>query len=287
MDTEGGGASLRLENEKLRYENDNLKIRLGLMKENFDLKSKLQTSALTSDTLRESTGRNTTIQWQDIVDEDRFKHELHQSDKHPHRTSSPVNLESYTKSCMCTVPREHEETASCSYVMSQKVKDPERLVGEIAFQLDRRILSYVFQGQNRLYGFTVLNIRDKIIQVSTHPLTGKVDEGYRLQLSQRYTELMAKLKQLGYSMTLHPPFTEFIINTYGILKQRADSYSTRELGYNRWLEDNKQQSNLNSPDFLRRVVINAAPSKLLKDLLLLFSCLSFMARQDGKPLFLW
>uniref|UniRef100_A0A8C7L9T9 Speriolin C-terminal domain-containing protein n=2 Tax=Oncorhynchus kisutch TaxID=8019 RepID=A0A8C7L9T9_ONCKI len=274
MDTEGGGASLRLENEKLRYENDHLKIMLDLMKENFHLKSKLQTSALTSDNLRESTGRNTTIQWQDIVDEDRFKHELHQSSRHPHRTSSPVNLESYTKSCMCTDPREHEETASCSYVMSQKVKDPERLLGEIAFQLDRRILSYVFQGQNRLYGFTVLNIRDKIIQVSTHPLTGKVDEGYRLQLSQRYTELMAKLKQLGYSMTLHPPFTEFIINTYGILKQRADSYSARELGYN-------------SPDFLRRVVINSAPSKLLKDLLLLFSCLSFMARQDGKPLFLW
>ncbi|XP_038832261.1 speriolin-like protein [Salvelinus namaycush] len=175
---------------------------------------------------------------------------------------------------MCTDPREHEDTASCSYVMSQKVKDPERLVGEIAFQLDRRILSYVFQGQNRLYGFTVLNIRDKIIQVSTHPLTGKVDEGYRLQLSQRHAELMAKLKQLGYSMTLHPPFTEFIINTYGILKQRADSYSAQELGYN-------------SPDFLRRVVINTAPSKLLKDLLLLFSCLSFMARQDAKPLFLW
>ncbi|KAM9404291.1 uncharacterized protein ACWYII_028239 isoform 2-T2 [Salvelinus alpinus] len=230
MDTEGGGASLRLENEKLRYENDDLKIMLGLMKENFDLKSKLQTSALTSDTLRKSTGRNTTIQWQDIVDEDRFKHELHQSSKHPHRTSSLVNLESYTKSCMCTDPREHEDTASCSYVMSQKV--------------------------------------------STHPLTGKVDEGYRLQLSQRHAELMAKLKQLGYSMTLHPPFTEFIINTYGILKQRADSYSAQELGYN-------------SPDFLRRVVINTAPSKLLKDLLLLFSCLSFMARQDGKPLFLW
>ncbi|XP_052365210.1 speriolin-like protein [Oncorhynchus keta] len=273
MDTEGGGASLRLENEKLRYENDHLKIMLDLMKENFNLKSKLQTSALTSDTLRKSTGRNTTIQWQDIVDEDRFKHELHQSPRHPHRTSSPVNLESYTKSCMGTDPREHEETASCSYVMSQKVKDPERLLGEIAFQLDRRILSYVFQGQNRLYGFTVLNIRDKIIQVSTHPLTGRWTRATGSSCPS-YTELMAKLKQLGYSMTLHPPFTEFIINTYGILKQRADSYSARELGYN-------------SPDFLRRVVINSAPSKLLKDLLLLFSCLSFMARQDGKPLFLW
>ncbi|XP_034145011.1 speriolin-like protein [Esox lucius] len=158
--------------------------------------------------------------------------------------------------------------------MSQKVKDPERLLGEISFQLDRRILSYIFQGQARLYGFTVLNLRDKIVQVSTHPLTGKVDEGYRLQLSQRHIELMDRLNQLGYSTILHPPFTEFIINTYGILKQRPDSYSTQELGYN-------------SPDFLRRVVINASPSKLLKDMLLLLNCLCYMSRLDGKPLFLW
>ncbi|KAJ3598075.1 hypothetical protein NHX12_001589 [Muraenolepis orangiensis] len=258
--------------EQLRQENDHL-IMLLLAKQNQKLRAKSFVSS-GEDVLKEpeaSSGREPTTGIQDALDESKFRRDLQPSGlKAVHRTSSLVNFESFIKSSAHTEPRVKPESS-----VSGTVKDSERLVGEIAFQLDRRILSHVFQSQTRIYGFTVLNIPDKIIQLSTHPLTGRVDKGFRRHLSQRYTDLMGRLSQLGYNGALHPLFTEFVINTYGILRQRPDSRSPRDV------------MDYNNADALREVIVSTAPGNLVKDLLLLLSCLSDMARRDGKPLLLW
>lgn len=85
---------------------------------------------------------------------------------------------------------------------------------------------------------------------------------------------MMQLNHLGYKATLHPVFIEFIVNTYGILKEKPDKYSNQAIDYN-------------NPDFARKVIMTTAPEKLQKDLLVVLTCLCFMAERDRKPLILW
>ncbi|XP_007946871.1 speriolin-like protein [Orycteropus afer afer] len=147
-----------------------------------------------------------------------------------------------------------------------------RIVGEIAFQLDRRILAYVFPGVTRLYGFTVSNIPEKIKQTSIKSLDGSVDEKKLRELTHRYLTLTARLEKLGYNRDVHPVFSEFLINTYGILKQRPD------------LRAHPLHS---SPAALRKLVIDIVPPKFLGDSLLLLNCLCELSKEDSKPLFAW
>ncbi|CAK7319444.1 Speriolin-like protein [Vulpes lagopus] len=146
-----------------------------------------------------------------------------------------------------------------------------RIVGEIAFQLDRRILAYVFPGLTRLYGFTVANIPEKIKQTCIKSLDGSVDQTRLRELTQRYAALTARLERLGYNREVHPEFSEFLINTYGILRQRPDL----------------RASPPRSPAALRKLLIDVLPPKFLGDSLLLLSCLCELAKEDRKPLFAW
>uniref|UniRef100_M3Y7D1 Spermatogenesis and centriole associated 1 n=1 Tax=Mustela putorius furo TaxID=9669 RepID=M3Y7D1_MUSPF len=149
----------------------------------------------------------------------------------------------------------------------------ERLVGEIAFQLDRRILSSIFPERVRLYGFTVSNIPEKIIQASLNPSDHKLDEELCQTLTQRYVSIMNRLQSLGYNGRVHPALTEQLVNAYGILRERPELAASEGGSY--------------SMDFLQRVLVETVHPSMLSDALLLLSCLSQLAHDDGKPMFIW
>ncbi|CAG6015584.1 unnamed protein product [Menidia menidia] len=290
MSSGSSSAATKAKNQQLMQENDQLKSVLNLLKENMELRARMQ--SWNDETLEEFTGTKSSCLGQSSINERRFKRDLQQTKtEHEHRTSSPIDFKTLLQ---CSAHKDTEEAAevnSCRADVPVSVtglfltafydpqdlcffpkKSPPRMFGEIAYQLDRRILSYIFQAHERLYGFTLFNIPEKI--VSTHPLTGKVDEGYQLHLTQRYVDLMDRLSQLGYKPGLHPSFSEFIVNTYGILKGRPSKNSS-------------SGADCNSPDFLRKLIMSTAPKKLQKDLLLLLTCLCDMAVKDEKPLLLW
>ncbi|XP_043847080.1 speriolin [Dromiciops gliroides] len=149
----------------------------------------------------------------------------------------------------------------------------ERLVGEIAFQLDRRILSNIFPERVRLYGFTVSNIPEKIIQASLNTSNHKLDEELCQTLTQRYVSVMNRLQSLGYNGRVHPGLTEQLVNAYGILRERPELAASEGGSY--------------TMDFLQRVIAETVPPSILTDALLLLSCLHQLSQDDGKPMFIW
>ncbi|KAM4020018.1 speriolin-like isoform 3-T3 [Anomaloglossus baeobatrachus] len=170
------------------------------------------------------------------------------------------------KAQIITPPGQHKK----DHNDPEKVKKCQRIVGEIAFQLDRRILCAIFLEQQRLYGYRVPYIKEKIIEVTTSPTTGKVDEKLRSELYQRYNHIMDELRKLGYNPAVHPHFTEYMVNTYGITKDR--NARTKDL------------SSYNDPQYLNKMITECMSSDIVKDIIIILNCLVYFAREDGKSL---
>ncbi|XP_063054580.1 speriolin-like protein [Engraulis encrasicolus] len=353
--------SMRVENERLRRENEELKLVLALVKENQDLRSKLYgnntDTSVEQEPVPTAGGRVASVDeheepvatapsplpkarsvtWDISLDNGSFSTSVL---KEPFRTSSPLETSVTRKSSpletsvtrksspmetnVTRKPSPLETSVTRKSALKSSRRDPKqrseeskveaRVVGEIAFQLDRRILALIFQEQHRLYGFTVQNIADKITQVSTHPVTGEVDKCVRARLCERHLAVTERLGRLGYDMAVHPALSELLVNTYGILRQRPDPQHS-EPQHSDTQHSDPQQSDADSesnppldrsseqqrseagsesrrhdyscPEVLRRVVVETVPPSLLKDVLLLLVCLRYLAKHDGKPLLLW
>ncbi|XP_069478064.1 speriolin-like protein isoform X2 [Ambystoma mexicanum] len=235
---------IKAENCRLTKENGELRKLVGLMKENLGLRTQLgQASTSCSVQQKPECGKP--------------KDSCQSANKCSSASSSQEEMKEAPKHCD-----------------SQQIHKMGRIVGEIAFQLDRRILAYIFQDRIRLYGITVSNIPQKIKEATSCRNTGKVDEEQKSNLKLRYNCIMDKLGQFGYDPCVHPGFSEYIVNLFGILKERPQPGS----------EELKQ---LMDPENLKKMATTTVPENDLKDVLILLKCLHQLSKEDGKPVFVW
>lgn len=150
-----------------------------------------------------------------------------------------------------------------------------RLIGEIAFQLDRRILQHVFSHRKRLYGFTVRNISQKIDEYSDDFRTGAVDEVKKKMLVKKRDETFRYLQTTsGYNSKYHPIFSEMLINKFGVLKINCnDKVSCYEP--------------MREVDYLKSVILSILDPEYTYDALIILYSLKAFSDFDGKPLFIW
>ncbi|XP_025086247.1 uncharacterized protein LOC112559328 isoform X1 [Pomacea canaliculata] len=166
------------------------------------------------------------------------------------------------------------------------------IVGEIAFQLERRILDYVFANhlpavelessgmarKRRFYGYTVNNIGEMI---NREALSGDYySKGTERMLRERLRTLLDILTPLGYDLTDHARFSQDIINKYGLLSHipvTNPGDPETEVGINGVEVEHLQNA----------IVCMADTEAERSNLLLILDCLRMLAIEDGRPLFVW
>ncbi|XP_038055080.1 uncharacterized protein LOC119727300 [Patiria miniata] len=141
------------------------------------------------------------------------------------------------------------------------------ILGEIAFQTERRILAFVFQRREILYGYNLGNLE---IMIRTHP-----DQDCRSVLLRRYELLMDVLRGYGWLRGRHAQFVADTIARHGIF-QDVESAQAEAL-----------KRGWSNPSELKRGVLCLCPVVEVLDMLVILDCLLHMARNDGLPVFLF
>lgn len=153
-----------------------------------------------------------------------------------------------------------------------------RLIGEVAYQLDRRILGYVFNcidsNRKRYYGYTIRNIQEKITREAIDPRTGMLDVELRNKLDYRYRYVLRSLGPLGYKVDHHCDFTTDMVNKYGLLPLPPEKFSPATL-------------TADKQNLLANILTKVTPDHERKDILIILASLALLAQDDGKPMILW
>ncbi|ELU01267.1 hypothetical protein CAPTEDRAFT_119581 [Capitella teleta] len=157
-----------------------------------------------------------------------------------------------------------------------------RILGEIAYQLDRRILRYIFcrlshnnqDNQQRIYGYYVGSIEEQIIENCKDSRSGNLDLDKKYLLEFRYKHIMLFLRDAGYDKNIHPKVTKALVNKYGLLPTPGPRSSLRDIGPHSFSQ-------------LKDYVTKLANAEEIRDIMVLLVCITQMAKEDGEPIFIW
>lgn len=159
---------------------------------------------------------------------------------------------------------------------------PLRLLGEICYEIEFRILDYVFGSSTTLYGVSTRQIEAKIRECSTNFMTLQPDYEKRDFLIKKYEEVLATLAEIGYKRQYHPSLTEHYITKFGhfsfdkmpVLNLSPDRYTRQLL---------KEIMRLNWSNYKT----NEHQKSEWAEVKTLIDSLLKISEFDGKPLFSW
>ena len=144
----------------------------------------------------------------------------------------------------------------------------ERLLGEICYQLERRILVLIFSSTKHLYGYS-LRLLPILIENETN-----VDERRRYQ--RRWHQIETYLHQSHFDYSSHSILTFNCINQYGIYADYT------------WLTTHTDLlSNINELKNICYSMLTKSVQKMKKDFSILIDSLQLISKADGQPLFHW
>ncbi|XP_055330092.1 speriolin-like [Paramacrobiotus metropolitanus] len=87
------------------------------------------------------------------------------------------------------------------------------VVGELAFQLERRVLTKVWPQQTRFYGFAMRNMESIIAR--------EVDLDAQQTTQRRYCKIMKKLQKCGYVIGLHGNYRRRLLMNTGYYRSTS------------------------------------------------------------------
>ncbi|XP_071847094.1 uncharacterized protein [Apostichopus japonicus] len=141
-----------------------------------------------------------------------------------------------------------------------------RLIGEVVFQLERRIMAYIFKGERVKLEYTILNANQMI---------DRYHKSTESQLLNRKDKIFSHLRRCGLRAHRHNKLMMGLMEAYGTCDNLEEAKQIAK--------DNGWENHRN----FKYDILQITPTNLLHDVIIFVDCLIYLANTDKAAIFLW